>query len=109
MTTPFEEIAGLDKLVHEPTRLAILTALLACDSADFRYLLALTGLTKGNLSAHLWKLEEAGLVAIEKAFVDKVPNTRARLTAEGRSATDGYWARLDRLRDGASNWKPDAE
>jgi DNA-binding MarR family transcriptional regulator len=107
MTTPFEEIAGLDKLVHEPTRLAILTALQTCDTADFRYLLALTGLTKGNLSAHLWKLEEAGLVEIEKTFIDKVPNTKARLTEEGRRATDEYWKRLERLRDGASRWVPE--
>lgn len=109
MTTPFEEIAGLDKLVHEPTRLAILTALSACESADFSYLLALTGLTKGNLSAHLWKLEEAGLVAIEKRFVGKVPNTQARLTDEGSRAVSGYWERLERLRQGTSHWEPEQE
>jgi DNA-binding MarR family transcriptional regulator len=111
MTTPFEELAGLDRLVHEPTRLAILMALSACESADFRYLLTITGLTKGNLSAHLWKLEEAGLVGIEKSFVGKMPNTRAWLTPTGQRAVAGYWKRLERLRDGAAQWQPtpDAE
>lgn len=107
MTTPFEEIAGLDKLIHEPTRLAILTALSACETADFRYLLAVTGLTKGNLSAHLWKLEEAGLVSIEKKFVGRVSNTQARLTEEGRRTTAEYWRRLERLREGAARWEPE--
>ncbi|HEY3056658.1 MAG TPA: transcriptional regulator, partial [Thermoanaerobaculia bacterium] len=61
---PFERLAGLDRLVHEPARLSILTALSACKSADFLFLQRLTGLSKGNLSSHLSKLEEGGLVAI---------------------------------------------
>ena len=58
--TPFEELANLDRLIHEPTRLAILTALAACEKADFLFLQRITGLTKGNLSVHLTKLQEVG-------------------------------------------------
>ena len=56
MPTPFEHLAELNRRVHEPSRLAILTALSACDKADFLFLLNITGLTKGNLSSHLSKL-----------------------------------------------------
>src|SRR5436189_4343125 len=105
MPAPFEEIADLDRLVHEPARLSILTALSACRSADFLFLQRLTGLTKGNLSSHLSKLEAAGLVSIEKQFVGKTPNTTVSLTKAGRSATEKHWNRLDELRKSAHNWK----
>ena len=65
----------LDRLVHEPGRLAILTVLSSVADADFTFLQRATGLTKGNLSSHLAKLEDAGLVAIEKRFIRKKPNT----------------------------------
>ncbi len=106
MSEPFEEIAELDRLVHEPARLAILTALAACRSADFLYLQRLTGMTKGNLSSHLAKLESAELVMIEKAFVDKTPNTHVSITKGGRAAIDAYWRQIDRLRKSALDWKP---
>jgi DNA-binding MarR family transcriptional regulator len=104
MKTPFEEIAGLDRLVHEPTRLALLTALAACKAADFLFLQRLVGLTKGNLSAHLAKLEEAGLIEIEKRLVGKRPNTLVRLTQEGAEAVAAHWQRIERLRDSAASW-----
>ena len=106
MSTPFEEIAGLDRLVHDPTRLAILTALAACTRAEFLFLQRLTGLTKGNLSAHLAKLEEAGLVIVEKAFVDKKPRTFVRLSDRGRCEIAAYWERLERLRAESARWQP---
>jgi DNA-binding transcriptional ArsR family regulator len=84
MPTPFEHLASFDRLVHEPSRLAILTALSACEKADFLFLLNITGLTKGNLSSHLSKLEQAGLVKIEKKFEGKQPITYAMLTLEGK-------------------------
>ena len=74
----------LDRLIHEPGRLAILTVLSSVTDADFVFLLRATGLTKGNLSSHLSKLEDAGLVAIEKRFVRKKPNTNVALTAKGQ-------------------------
>ncbi len=101
MDRPFEELAALDKLVHEPARLAILTALSACSSADFLFLQQLTGLTRGNLSSHLSKLEEAGLVKIEKRFLGKTPNTLISLTETGMTAIERHWQLLESLRQGA--------
>jgi DNA-binding transcriptional ArsR family regulator len=106
MPTPFEHLAALNRLVHEPARLMILTALSACDKADFLFLLNLTGLTKGNLSSHLSKLEQAGFVEIEKLFEGKQPVTYARLTGEGRDAIKEYWKRFDRARQGVKSLKP---
>ena len=98
MSTPHEELSGLDRLIHEPARLAILTVLSSASSADFLFLQRVTGLTKGNLSSHLTKLEDAGLVKIEKRFIGKKPNTSIGLTRSGRTAIERHWARLDRLR-----------
>jgi DNA-binding MarR family transcriptional regulator len=106
MPAPFEDLAGLDRLVHEPARLALLTALSSCASADFLFLQRLTGLSKGNLSSHLSKLEEGGLVQIEKSFVGKVPHTEASLTARGRAAIARHWSALDRLRAEAGAFRP---
>lgn len=99
MSQPFEDLAGLDRLIHEPARLAILTALSACESADFLFLQRLTGLTKGNLSAHLSKLEEAGLVLVTKVFLGKKPRTTLRLAKAGREAVERHWRQLDALRE----------
>lgn len=105
MAEPFEELAGLDRLVHEPARLAILTALSASESVDFLFLQRLTGLTKGNLSSHLSKLEGAGMVKIYKQFVGKMPNTIVGLTESGRIAVEEHWARLEKLSKSARNWR----
>ena len=100
MATPFEHLAEISRLIHDPSRLAILAALSACEKADFLFLLNITGLTKGNLSSHLSKLERAGIVEIEKKFEGKQPVTYARLTAEGRDAVKEYWKRFDKVRAG---------
>lgn len=97
---PFKELAKLDKTVHEPARLSILTALSACTLAEFLFLQELTGLTKGNLSCHLAKLEKAGYVVIDKHFVrKKIPQTTIRITSEGRSAVQNHWKRLETIRE----------
>ena len=106
MSGPFEDLARLDRLLHEPARLAILTALSACEEADFLYLQRLTGLTKGNLSAHLARLEEGELVEVTKQFVGKTPNTRVRLSERGRRAVEAHWQQLDDLRERARRWEP---
>jgi DNA-binding MarR family transcriptional regulator len=87
------DIANFDRLIHEPARLAIMAVLSACESADFTYLVNSTGLTKGNLSAHLSKLEAAGYVRIAKGFKGKYPHTTCSLTAAGRQAFAAYRAR----------------
>ena len=96
----FEEIAGLNKLLHEPARLSIMTALANCEQADFLFLLRLIGLSKGNLSGHLSKLETATLVVITKRFVGKKPQTLIAITAKGREQVDAHWQQLDMLRQG---------
>ena len=102
--TPFEQIASLDRRIHDPARLAILTALSACERADFLFLLRITGLTKGNLSSHLSKLEEAGLVEIEKRFVEKKTQTLVRLSDAGRQSVEGYWREMEEIRESAARW-----
>ncbi len=83
-------MAEIDRVIHEPARLLIVTLLATVVEADFLYLLQSTELTKGNLSTHLAKLEEAGYVEIEKAFRGKIPLTLARLTPEGLNAFRRY-------------------
>ena len=88
----------LDKLVHEPSRLAILTVLTSAHDADFTFLQRTTGMTNGNLSSHLTKLEEAGLVRIHKSFKGKKPHTSVALTDEGRTRVQQHWDQLDQLK-----------
>ena len=105
MSTPFEEMSSFDRLLHEPARLAILTALSACRSCDFVYLQSLTAINKGNLSNHLQKLEHGGLVRIVKRFRGRRPQTVVSLTAPGREAIDRHWQRLEVLRREASAFR----
>jgi DNA-binding MarR family transcriptional regulator len=88
--TDVQPIAGIDRLVHEPARLMILTILYVVESADFLYLLRQTGLTRGNLSSHLSKLEAAGYIDVKKEFIDKIPRTLLRLNDTGRQAFQTY-------------------
>jgi DNA-binding MarR family transcriptional regulator len=88
--TDVQPIAGIDRLVHEPARLMILTILYVVESADFLYLMRQTGLTRGNLSSHLSKLEAAGYIDVQKEFVDKIPRTLLSLTNTGREAFQAY-------------------
>lgn len=88
--TPYGHLNELNRLIHEPARLAIMAVLAACESADFDFLLNTTELTKGNLSAHTGKLEQAGYVQIDKGFRGKIPTTRYSLTKAGRKALELY-------------------
>ncbi|MCS7179523.1 MAG: transcriptional regulator [Anaerolineae bacterium] len=86
-------VAELDPVIHQPTRLRIMAALVSLnegDKADFIFLRDLLGLTDGNLSVHLQRLEEAGYVRIEKTFVGRRPKTWVWATAEGREAFAAY-------------------
>jgi DNA-binding MarR family transcriptional regulator len=89
----------LDRLIHEPARLAIMTVLSSVKAADFVFLARTTGLTNGNLSSHLTKLEDAGLITIEKRFVHKRPNTNVELTPEGKTRVATHWNQLERLKN----------
>ena len=89
-----QEISQINRLIHEPARLAILLILEGAGEADFPYLQREGGFTQGNLSGHLSKLEEAGYVAIEKTFKGKVPLTICSLTGNGREALDEYLERM---------------
>jgi DNA-binding MarR family transcriptional regulator len=80
----------LDPVIHAPSRLNIVTNLYVVESADFIFLRNVTGLTWGNLSAHLSKLEEAGYVEIEKTIVNKKTHSVAQLTDKGRQAFEDY-------------------
>ena len=107
MSTLHDDLAVLDRLIHEPARLSILTALATVENADFVALQRLTGLTAGNLSSHLSKLEEAALIREDKSFVNRRPNTQVAITPRGRSAIDYHWKQLDSLRRNARSWKAD--
>lgn len=87
----------VDRVIHEPARLRIVALLHAVKEADFLWLLRESGLTKGNLSSHLARLEEAGYVEVEKTFRGKVPLTLLRLTRPGRSAFAAYRKAMDGL------------
>ena len=94
MSSDLHSLSDVDRIIHEPSRSIILAILDAVESADFLYLQRETGLTKGNLSVHLSKLEEAGYVNIEKTYRGKIPLTLCRMTEEGRKAFDVYRKQL---------------
>ncbi|SEN31987.1 transcriptional regulator [Lihuaxuella thermophila] len=106
---PFKQMARLDKLIHEPARLAIMSALDACTLAEFLFLQELTGLTKGNLSSHLAKLEKAGYIQIDKQFIrKKIPHTTIRITREGKTAIAKYWEQMDQIREATKQWQKES-
>lgn len=90
MSSTLQELASIDRLIHEPARLIIITVLYAVAEADFLYLQNECGLTQGNLSSHLTKLEEANYVTVEKKFKGKYPLTVCSLTSKGRKAFEEY-------------------
>ena len=102
MSDDLRGVTELDRLIHEPARLLIVTILSSVASADFLFLQRETGLTKGNLSAHLSKLEEAGYVKIEKTFKGKLPLTVCKLTASGQKSLKAYRQQLQSFMDKTS-------
>lgn len=98
MPPTYEQLANLDRVVHEPVRLAILTALSGCAAADFGFLKRLIGLTSGNLNTHLATLESAGLVVLTKRFDGKTPQTLVGLSVSGRTTIERHWEQLTSLR-----------
>jgi DNA-binding transcriptional ArsR family regulator len=93
----------VDRVIHEPARLAILTVLSACESADFTFLQSATGLSKGNLSVQLTRLDEAGLIDIDKVLYRKTTRTTVRLTSLGKQQLNEYWRTMKKIqRQGAT-------
>lgn len=85
-----EPVANIDRLIHEPSRLTIMAHLYVVESADFLFLIRQTGMTWGNLSVHISKLEAAGYLNVRKEFLGKKPHTIVSLTNSGRVAFDSY-------------------
>jgi len=90
-------LKNIDRLIHEPTRLMIMTQLYVVESADFLFLQHQLQMTPGNLSSHLSKLEEAGYVEIVKEFIERKPHTALELTKKGRKAFKEYQQNLEQV------------
>lgn len=90
----------LDRLIHEPARLRLVTLLYVVDEADFTYLADRTGMTAGNLSSHMAKLERGGYVHMDKSFLGRRPHTVYRLTTRGRMAVETYRREIAALLSG---------
>ena len=104
MSTPLQDselhpLADIDQIIHAPARLMLLTYLYVVESADYVFLMRLTGLTWGNLATHLNKLEEAGYVDIQKTFEGKKPKSILRLTEQGRDAFRAYKKSMQQVLD----------
>jgi DNA-binding MarR family transcriptional regulator len=95
-----QPISNIDRVIHEPSRYMIMAYLYVVDSADFLFLVRQTGMTWGNISAHVSKLEEAGYVIVEKEFLGKKPHTVLKLTDSGRTAFDEYRRNMKQVLDG---------
>lgn len=93
-----EPIPQVDRVVHEPARMAILSVLDGVADADFLFLESLLGLSRGNLSSHLATLESAGYVQVTKSFRGRRPHTGVAITDAGRHAREAHWAALEALR-----------
>ncbi len=95
----FQPLAGIDKIIHEPARLMLMAYLYVIESADFLFLERQTGLTRGNLSSHMSKLEGAEYVKVQKEFVEKIPRTLFSLTDKGRKAFQEYRKNMKQVFD----------
>ena len=94
-----QSMLDVDRLIHEPARMIILSILYVLESADFLYLLRETGLGKGNLSSHLTRLEQAEYIKIEKTYRGKTPMTICQLSERGQAAFETYREQLKRVLD----------
>ena len=91
-------MTDLDATIHEPVRLRIMMLLSGVDSVNFNFFLNTLGLTRGNLSSHMARIEQAGYIEIRKSFRGKVPHTDYCITPKGRDAIARYWQKMDGLR-----------
>ena len=96
-TEDLPSVGDINKMIHEPARLLLMANLYVVESADFLFLMRQTGMTFGNLSSHMSKLEAAGYIDVEKEFVGKKPNTKLSLTEMGRQAFEVYRKNMQQL------------
>ena len=89
----------VNRVIHEPARLAILTVLSACESADFTFLQSATGLSKGNLSVQLTRLDEAGLIYVDRILYQKTTRTNVVLTSLGKQQLNEYWVTMKKIQE----------
>jgi DNA-binding MarR family transcriptional regulator len=92
-------LSNIDKIIHEPARFLIMANLYVVESADFLFLLNQTGLTQGNLSSHIGKLEAAGYIDVKKEFLNKRPHTLLSITSKGISVFQQYKRYIKQLLD----------
>ena len=92
-----QSLLDVDRIIHEPARLVIMTILSMAEKADFLFLLNETGLTRGNLSTHLSKLEESGYITIEKGYRGKIPQTLCAMTPAGLEAFEKYRKQINKF------------
>ncbi|MFX1418226.1 MAG: winged helix-turn-helix domain-containing protein [Promethearchaeota archaeon] len=97
-----QPLSDIDKIIHEPARLMIMSYLYVVESADFVFLRNQTRLTDGNLSSHLSKLESAGYVDVQKRFKGKKPQTMLKLSNKGREAFELYRKKMEQVLGGIS-------
>jgi len=90
MTRPQHNLDALDRTIHEPGRLLILTALYPVERMEFLRLQREWNFKQADLSSHLRRLKQAGYVAVEKTFKGNFPQTWCRLTKKGREALYAY-------------------
>lgn len=95
-----QPLSDIDKVIHEPARLMIMSVLYVVESANFVFLRNQTGLTDGNLSSHLSKLESVGYVEVEKKFKGKKPRTTLKLSKQGRKAFEIYRKKMEQVLTG---------
>jgi DNA-binding PadR family transcriptional regulator len=99
MSEAYHTLSDLDRVIHEPSRLLLVALLSSVESADFLFLLKESRLTRGNLTVHLSRLEEAGYIKVEKTIRGKFPHTEYQLTPQGSAAFDRYRKNLGRIFD----------
>jgi DNA-binding MarR family transcriptional regulator len=92
-------VEEVDKVIHESARLIIVANLYLVESADFLFIMQQSGLTFGNLSSHMKKLEEAGYIEVQKEFVNRRPRTLLKLTSQGKEAFEDYRRKMKLILD----------
>ena len=97
--TPIPNVDEVDKVIHESARLIIVANLYLVESADFLFIMQQSGLTFGNLSSHMKKLEDAGYIEVQKEFVNRRPRTLLKLTPLGKKAFEDYRLKMKLILD----------